>query len=114
MKKTTSKATIKPSVKKKATTVPTTYRMPDSTYTTSRKKYLEAWTKMGEDFGKIIGGTLLGFDPDLTYRIPDSYNSENFSPFTVAKILKALSEANIKGYNEGQKHHRDYTYYNYY
>jgi len=61
MKKTTNKATIKHLYGVNANKVPNrTYRLPNGTYTTSHKKYLETWTKIGEEFGKIIDGTLFG------------------------------------------------------
>lgn len=115
MKKTTNKATIKHLYGVNANKVPNrTYRLPNGTYTTSHKKYLETWTKIGEEFGKIIDGTLFGFDPDFVYRVNGNVNSETFNPFTVVKILQAISSSSIKGYLEGQHTHRDYSYYNYY
>ena len=114
MKKTTNKATIKHLYGVNANNVPNrTYRLPNGTYTTSHKKYLETWTKIGEEFGKIINGTLFGFDPDLVYRVDGNSNSETFSPITVMKILQTIRDAEMKGYEDGRRRARDYdfTYY---
>ena len=114
MKKTTNKATIKHLYGVNANNVPNrTYRLPNGTYTTSHKKYLETWTKIGEEFGKIIDGTLFGFDPDFVYRVDGNSNSETFSPITVMKILQTIRDAEMKGYEDGRRRARDYdfTYY---
>ena len=103
MKKTTNKATIKHLYGVNANKVPNrTYRLPNGTYTTSHKKYLETWTKIGEEFGKIIDGTLFGVDPDFVYRVDGNSNSETFSPITVMKILQTIRDAEMKGYGGGR------------
>lgn len=111
MKKTTSKATIRRSYGVNAKAVPNkTYRLPDNKTTTSHYRYLKTWKKIGDDFGTIIGGNLFGFDPDLVYRVDGNSNSETFSPITVMKILKAIGDAEMKGYEDGRRCARDYEY----
>ena len=93
MKSTTKSATIKPPVPKKANPVPKVqYRLPDGSYTTSKKRYYDTWTSIGEEFGNIIGGKLFGFDPTFSYSFADCANSQTFSPFTVIRILDYIKK----------------------
>ena len=110
MKKTTSKATIKRSRKTVAKEMPRSYRLPDGRLTTSVQKYLNTWNKIGGEFGNIIGGSLLSYDPTLSYKLPDSVHTYSFDPLMVMKILKAVGDAEMKGYESGRRCARDYDY----
>lgn len=93
MKKTTKSATIKAPKMVRATTVPKrSYRLPDGATTTSAAKYSKEWRRLGEDFGRIIGGELFGFDPDFSYRFGDNRYSPAIPASIVIKVLDHIEE----------------------
>lgn len=109
MNKTTSKATIRPSKSKKAKRVPRLYNLPNGGNTTSQKKYLNEWEKMGHEFGNIIGGELFGFDPTLSYRFSDSVHTNTFDPIVVIRILDHIEETKTDSYDSGYNYGRSYN-----
>jgi len=58
--------------------VKTHYRLPTGLYTASRDRYAREWRRLGKVVGRVFGGRLCGYDPNLLM-----YDADGFGSYTV-------------------------------